>query len=237
MTALGVLLLGIPWKKIGLWFVKAKVWLLIFLKPLGAWGLAGMAFADATFIPMPFLDAIIVSYGVNAHAKVVLYCMAAAVGSAVGSLIPYYLGRAGGELVLLKRIDRARYERLRDRFGKQEFLAIMLPAMCPPPMPMKMFMLAAGVFEMRVLRFFLAIVAGKFVRFLIESVLVIVYGPAVLSIVLHAFHTHLAVVLGLIGLVVVAVGIWGLRRVFERRNAYTDQTDMTDKDTAGREAE
>ncbi len=210
-------LLGIPWKKMGLGLVKLKVWLLIVLKPLGAWGLAGMALADACFIPMPFFDPLLVSYGVADHAKVVLYCLAAAVGSATGSLIPYYLGRAGGELVLLKRIDRTRYERLRDRFGKQEFLAIMLPAMCPPPMPMKMFMLAAGVFEMRVLRFFLAIVAGKFLRFMIESVLVIVYGPAVLTIVLHAFHTHLALVLGLIGLLVVGIAVWVFRRIFDRR--------------------
>ncbi len=232
MSTLGVLLLGIPWKKIGLWFVKAKVWLLVVLKPLGAWGLAGMAVADATAIPMPFLDAIIVSYGVSDHAKVVLYCLAAAVGSALGSLIPYYLGRAGGELVLLKRIDRARYERLRDRFGKQEFLAIMLPAMCPPPMPMKLFMLAAGVFEMRVLRFFLAIVAGKFLRFLIETVLVIVYGPAVLSIVLHAFHTHLALVLGFLGLVLVALAVYVLRRIFARRQLPVEEKLSTDSSDA-----
>ena len=217
MSALGVMLLGIPWKKIGLWFVKAKVWLLIVLKPLGAWGLAGMAVADATAIPMPFLDALIVSYGVNDHAKVLLYCIAAAVGSAAGSLIPYYLGRAGGELVLLKRIDRTRYERLRDRFGKQEFLAIMLPAMCPPPMPMKMFMLAAGVFEMRVVRFFFAIVAGKTLRFLIETILVIVYGPAVLSLVVHAFRAHLSLALGCIGLIIVGIALWVFRRIFDRR--------------------
>ncbi len=217
MTVLLSVLLGIPWKKMGLWFVKAKVWLILALKPLGAWGLAGLAFSDACFIPMPFFDALLVSYGVANHAKVILYCLASAVGSAAGSLIPYYLGRAGGELVLLKRIDRARYERLRDRFGKQEFLAIMLPAMCPPPMPMKMFMLAAGVFEMRPSRFFLAIVAGKFLRFLIFSVLVIVYGPAVLTMVVHAFHTHLAVVLGVLGLLVVGIAVWVFRRIFDRR--------------------
>lgn len=217
MTALSALLLGIPWRKMGLWFVKAKVWLVLVLKPLGAWGLLGLAFSDACFIPMPFFDPLLVSYGVANPAKVVLYCLAAAVGSAAGSLIPYYLGRAGGELVLLKRIDRARYERLRDRFGKQEFLAIMLPAMCPPPMPMKMFMLAAGVFEMRVLRFFLAIVAGKFVRFLIESVLVILYGPAVLSLVLRGFRAHQSVVLGLVGMVVVGIAVWVVRRVFAKR--------------------
>ena len=221
MSALAALAAGIPWKKMGGWFLHAKFWLLAVLKPLGAWGLMSLAFADATFIPMPFLDPLIISYGVADHAKCVLYCAAAALGSAAGSLIPYYLGRAGGELVLLKRIDRKRYEELRDRFARQEFLAIMLPAMCPPPMPMKLFMLAAGVFEMRPLSFFLAILLGKFLRFLIASVLVIVYGPAVLGMALNAMRGHQSLVLGGVGLLVVGIAVYVMRRIFSRRKGVT----------------
>ena len=148
------------------WLMKAKVWLLLALKPFGVWGLLILSTVDSAAIPMPFLDPLIVSYGVNNHALcVVLLPDAGAIGSAIGCLLPYYLGRAGGELFLLKRINRQRYEQLRDRFEKQEFLAIMLPAMCPPPMPVKIFELAAGVFEMRVLSYFLAIASGKFLRF------------------------------------------------------------------------
>ena len=181
MKVLG-LLLGIPWRKIGGWLIKAKFWLLVVLKPWGAIGIFGLAIIDSSSIPLPFMDALIVSFGAAEHSKTVLYCLMAAAGSAaIGSMVPYYLGRAGGELFLLKRINRERYERLRDRFEKQEFLAIMLPAMCPPPMPVKLFELAAGVFEMRPVSYFLAIATGKFVRFLIESILVIVYGPAILS--------------------------------------------------------
>ena len=176
--ALGVFLAGIPWAKIGAWLLRAKVWMLAVMKPLGVWGILGMSMVDSAAIPLPFLDPLIVSYGVQDHRKFVLYCLMAAVGSAIGSMLPYYLGRAGGELFLLKRINRERYERLRDRFEKQEFLAIMLPAMCPPPMPVKLFELAAGVFEMRPVSYFLAITTGKFIRFMVESILVIVYGPA-----------------------------------------------------------
>ncbi len=210
--------LGIPWAKIGGWLIKAKFWVLALLKPFGIWGLLALSMLDSAALPLPFLDPLIVDYGVMNHARLLLYCLAAAVGSATGSLLPYYLGRAGGELFLLKRINRTRYERLRDRFEKQEFLAIMLPAMCPPPMPVKLFELGAGVFEMRVVSYFLAVATGKFIRFLIESILVIVYGPAILSTALRMMHTHLSVVLGFLGVLVIAIAIWVLRRIFDKRS-------------------
>ena len=34
-----------------------------------------------------------------------LYVLMAAIGSAIGGLVPYWLGRAGGEIFLMKRID------------------------------------------------------------------------------------------------------------------------------------
>ena len=64
---------------------------------------------------------------------------------------------AGGELFLMKRINRARYEQLRDRFGKQEFLAMMIPSILPPPTPWKLFVFAAGVFEMKTVHFMLGV--------------------------------------------------------------------------------
>ncbi len=221
MIAAWIWLLGVPWKKIfgaiAHWLIKAKVWLLLALKPFGIWGLLILSMVDSAAIPMPFLDPLIVSYGVNNHALCVVYCLMGAIGSAIGCLLPYYLGRAGGELFLLKRINRQRYEQLRDRFEKQEFLAIMLPAMCPPPMPVKIFELAAGVFEMRVLSYFLAIASGKFLRFLIESILVIVYGPQILSTVLHVFRQHAAVSFGVVGAVVGLLALYVVRKVFDRR--------------------
>jgi membrane protein YqaA with SNARE-associated domain len=199
--------------------LKAKFWLVAVMKPLGVWGICGLAIVDSSSIPLPFMDPLIVSYGVADHKKVLLYAFMAALGSAIGSMLPYFVGRAGGELFLLKRINRARYEELRDRFEKQEFLAIMLPAMMPPPMPVKLFELAAGVFEMKPVMYFLAILAGKFVRFVIESVIVIVYGPAILHTGMHAFHEHLGYVLAGLGVLVLLLVIWAVRKGFGRRPA------------------
>ena len=217
MKALATILTWGPWAKVLGWLVKAKFWILAVLKPLGAWGILGLSLVDSAAIPLPFLDPLVVSYGVISPGKAVLYCFMGALGSALGSMLPYYLGRAGGELFLLKRINRECYEKLRDRFEKQEFLAIMLPAMCPPPMPVKIFELAAGVFEMRATSYFLAVLAGKFLRFLIESILVIVYGPAILSSAMHMMHRHSAIVMSVVGALVFGLAVYVLRKVFDRK--------------------
>src|SRR5882757_2781676 len=160
------------------------------LKPLGVWGIGALALIDSSTIPVP-IDALLIDYVAHDHRRFLLYCFMAAIGSAVGSLLPYYLGRAGGELFLLKRINRKRYEQMRERFEKQEFLAIMVPAMMPPPMPVKLFEFAAGVFEMKPLWFFSAILVGKFIRFVVVSIIIIFYGPAILKTFSVNFHHHL----------------------------------------------
>jgi membrane protein YqaA with SNARE-associated domain len=190
--------------------------MLMAMKPLGVWGIGGLAVIDSAAIPVP-IDALLIDYVANDHARFLLYCFMAALGSAIGSMLPYYLGRAGGELFLLKRINRQRYEQMRDRFEKQEFLAIMIPAMMPPPTPVKLFEFAAGVFEMKPLWFFTAILVGKFVRFLIWAIITITYGPAILSTMTRAIHEHQHFVLGISGLILVGLGIYVLRKVFDRR--------------------
>ena len=137
------------------------------------------------------------------------YCLMAAVGSAIGGLLPYGLGRAGGELFLLKRVNREHYERLKLRFEKQEFLAMAIPSALPPPTPWKAFVFAAGVFEMRVVPFMGAVFTGRLIRWLILSVLVIKLGPGALTVVEH----HALEVLIVVGaLAVIGFAIWWIRK-------------------------
>jgi membrane protein YqaA with SNARE-associated domain len=197
-------------------FNKWNAMMLAVLKPLGVWGIGALAVIDSSTIPVP-IDALLIDYVAQDHRRFLLYCFMAALGSAVGSMLPYYLGRAGGELFLLKRINRQRYEQMRDRFEKQEFLAIMVPAMMPPPMPVKLFEFAAGVFEMKPLWFFSAIMLGKFIRFLIWAIITITYGPAILHTIGRTIHDHRDYVLVASGIVIVLIVVYVMRKVFDRR--------------------
>ena len=183
--------------------VKMNLVLLPFLAKFGIWGMGALALLDSSTLPVP-MDALLAFSVWNDKGRFWLYCLAAAVGSAIGGLLPYGLGRAGGELFLLKRVNRARFERMRTRFERQEFLAMMIPSMLPPPTPWKAFVFAAGVFEMRVAPFMLAVFCGRMVRWLTLSLLVLKLGPGAVDVV----RRHALPVVALVGVLAVAGFAW-----------------------------
>lgn len=178
------------------------------LAKLGFWGAGVIALFDSSSIPVP-MDAYLAVAIWHDRERFPLYVLLAAIGSAIGGLVPYALGRAGGELFLLKRINRQRFEALRTRFERQEFLAVMIPSMLPPPAPWKVFIFASGVFEMRVLPFLLAVFAGRMVRWLILSLLVLKLGPGAADIVAH--HA-LAAILVVAVFAIAGFGLWWFRK-------------------------
>jgi membrane protein YqaA with SNARE-associated domain len=174
-----------------------------FLAKFGIWGIGALALLDSSTIPVP-MDAFLAISIWNDRGRFLFYCVAAAAGSAIGGLLPYGLGRAGGELFLLKRINRERFERMRLRFERQEFLAMMIPSMLPPPTPWKAFVFAAGVFEMRVVPFMLAVFCGRMVRWLVLSLLVLKLGPNAVKIV----EQHSLTVVAIVGALALAGFAW-----------------------------
>jgi membrane protein YqaA with SNARE-associated domain len=187
---------------------KWKLVLLPVLAKLGFWGVGAVALLDSSTIPVP-MDAILALYVWNDKNHFWLYCLLAASGSAIGGLLPYGLGRAGGELFLLKHVNRKRYERMRTRFESQEFLAVMIPSMLPPPAPWKICVFAAGVFEMRMVPFMLSVFTGRMVRWLILSLLVLKLGPGAVGMVAHHSLTLVAIVGGL---AVIGFAWWWMRK-------------------------
>jgi len=175
---------------------------------LGFWGAGAVAMLDSSSIPVP-MDAVLAVYIWGNKSHFWLYCLMAATGSAIGGLVPYGIGRAGGELFLLKHVNRERFEQMRNRFERQEFLAVMIPSMMPPPTPWKAFVFAAGVFEMRVAPFMLAVFCGRLVRWLLLAGLVLKLGPGAVTLVEH--HALAAVVL-VAGLAALGLLGWWLRR-------------------------
>lgn len=172
---------------------KWKYAILPALIKLGFPGAALLGAFDSAAIPVP-IDAVIALYAWNDKRHFWAYPLLAAAGSALGGLAPYWIGRAGGELFLLKRINRERFDQLRHRFENQEFAAVLIPSMMPPPTPWKLFVFAAGVFEMRVLWFMFAVFCGRAIRWIALALLVLKLGPEAVNVVAHHALLFVAVV-------------------------------------------
>ena len=191
---------------------KWTLLILSILSPLGIWGVLGFAFVDAALLGMP-LDAIVGGYVYANPHRFLLYSAMAAAGSALGSVLIYWIGYKGGEVLLVKRIGEARFNKIKASFDKHEFLAIMLPSMLPPPTPFKLFVLSAGVAEMRFTHFLGAIFAGRFLRFCILSILVIRFGPEIVGFFGSVVHNHSRLAIAIIAAAaLLGWWIWRLRK-------------------------
>jgi len=181
--------------RLKLFFAKYSAWIWALLSPLGAWGVFAIAAVDAALLGMP-LDAVVGGY-VHYHPhRFWLYTLMASAGSALGSLVLYAIGYAGGEALLQKKMSPERFRRIHAQFEQHEFLTLMLPAMLPPPAPFKLFVLSAAAFKVRLRDFLLAIFFGRVVRFAILSFLVLVFGPYAVSVVRALVRENLPLALG-----------------------------------------
>jgi len=185
------------------------VWILGLMKVLGIWGPFVIAFADSALLGMP-VDFIVATYVYQDRKRMLLYVVMASLGSALGSVPLYVIGYLGGEKVLRKRISEERFLKIHQSFERNEFWALMLPATLPPPMPFKVFVLGAAVFEMRFRDFLIAIFAGRFVRFFILSVLVLWFGPQIIGHFGGIFKHHWMLLSGAI--LEVGLILWLLAR-------------------------
>lgn len=180
------------------------------------WGVFVIAFADSALLGMP-VDAIVATYVYQDRHRFLLYIVMASAGSALGSIPLYVIGYLGGEKVLRKRISEERFLKIHRSFEQHEFWALMFPGMLPPPMPFKIFVLGAAVFEMRFSDFLLAIFAGRFVRFLVLSILALWFGPHIVQLAAEIFKHFYWI---LVAMVVLALfGWWMRKKSAERRRA------------------
>ena len=190
---------------------KYSAWLKKVLIPLGPWGVLLIAIMDSVGLGIP-IDPVVATFVFLKPHLFWLYILVASAGSAAGCMVLYGIGYKGGEALLEKRMPKAKFEKIKKSFEEHEFLALMFPAMLPPPTPYKLIVLSAAAFEMDWHRFLLAIFLGRIARFTILSVLVIVFGPQVVSFIGTMVKQHLPATLASLGIaILIGVMIGKLR--------------------------
>jgi membrane protein YqaA with SNARE-associated domain len=180
---------------------------------IGGFGIFIITFLDSSFLSFPEVtDFLIIVMVVRHRERMVFYAGMATLGSVLGCLALYYVGRKGGEALLRKRfhgglIDRATH--LMQQYGG---LALLVPALLPPPAPFKIFVLMGGVAEVPVATFVTAIAVGRGVRYFGEGIMALLWGEAALNYV-HENGEIVAIGLGVLALFGGVAWVWSRKRL------------------------
>lgn len=184
---------------------RLVAWIQGFAVSLGGPGLFVIAFLDSSFLSFPEVcDLLIVLLTIQHKARMPFYALMCTLGSVCGCLALYSVGRRGGEAFLRKRFKAGHIERAMELFRRHGLLAIIVPSLLPPPMPFKIFVLAAGVARVRLIDFLIAVLIGRGIRYFGEGFLALWYGEAAI-----AFLRDNARMAGLALAIVIAIGATG----------------------------
>lgn len=186
-----------------------------FLAVYGGWGILGISFFDSSFIPLPGVnDVLVIHLSSQKPSFAVIYALQATVGSVLGALVMYWVGRGGGSF-FWKRASPQKIHRTRRWLEKNDFVSVLVMSVLPPPSPFKLLLLVAGMLRVNMLRYCLALCLGRGLRFGAEAYLGVAFGAQAEEYLRH----HIGKVSIVIVLLILALTI--LYRRFQRPPAET----------------
>src|SRR5205814_10368875 len=104
-----------------------------------------------------------------------IYVAAATIGSTAGCVGLYKISQKAGHRALAK-FSESKQKRVKDLIDRYDVLSVLVASLLPPPFPFKLFVVSAGVFRLNLMRFTIAIAAGRTFRYLLEAYLAARYG-------------------------------------------------------------
>lgn len=189
-----------------------------FAGALGAPGLFLISFLDSSVLTFPVInDLLLIELAIQHPLRMPLYAGMAMIGSVLGCVLLYYLARAGGEAFFQKKAG-ARGRAIRHWVEKNGFGGVLLAALLPPPTPFKVFVFAAGVFEVRFESFVVAVGLARAIRYFGIGYLAVRYGDQALPFLVH--HKLQVTV----GVILFAAVSYGLSRLIMRERELEQKT-------------
>src|SRR5215813_1534524 len=155
---------------------KALTKLSQYLVSFGPFGLFANAFLDSVIIPMPGgVDAVLLLLAASRPSWVLIYVAAATLGSTLCCVVLYRISQRAGKRALA-RFSESKQKRVKDLIDRYDVMSVLVASLLPPPFPFKLFVVSSGVFRLNLLRFTIAIAAGRTFRYLLEGYLAAHYG-------------------------------------------------------------
>jgi membrane protein YqaA with SNARE-associated domain len=137
----------------------------------GPLGVLALALLDSCGVPLPgALDASLIYVAWHSPATAYWTATAAVFGSLVGN-IGLFLAARHGVRRLVKPPDPDKPQKFRAWFDRYGLITVFIPAMLPIPLPMKPFVISAGVMHTRFLEFLGVVLLARFIRYFGEAYL------------------------------------------------------------------
>jgi membrane protein YqaA with SNARE-associated domain len=205
--------------------VSAWAW----LRRLGGPGLILLGLADNSVIPLPgSMDVLTVVLAASHQDWWFYYSFMATAGAVIGGYLTYRLGREGGKETLERKFSRTKVEKIYRTFERRGFLAVAVPAMLPPPVPIVPFLLAAGALQYPRKKFLASLAFGRAVRFIIVGFLAAHYGPQIIQFFSKYYKPTLYTLIAL-AIVGGVAGLWAYARYRHDRRESGRSTQPTSK--------
>ena len=139
---------------------------------------------DSSVLSLPEIaDLLVISMVIQHPARLVLYASSATLGSIAGCLLLYVIGRKGGDAIVRKRFKAETVDKALGAFKRFGIMAVLIPSILPPPAPFKIFVLLAGVANVGIVPFSIAIAIGRGARYFAEGLLAVWYGKQAMTFI------------------------------------------------------
>ncbi|MDP2391223.1 MAG: VTT domain-containing protein [Acidobacteriota bacterium] len=178
---------------------------------LGGVGLFIIAALDSSFLSFPQVnDVLVMLLSAKYPERMIYYAGMTTAGSLLGCYALFAVARRGGEVFMRKRLKGAHVDRAMRLYQRFGILAVVVPALLPPPVPFKVFVVLAGAANVATWRFVVAIVIGRGIRYFGQGYLAVLYGEQALDY-MQAHGAEIGVGLAVLALAA-GLGLVMLRR-------------------------
>src|SRR5215510_330695 len=150
-----------------------------FFRRMGALGLFLLGVCDSSFLFLPLSnDLLLITLVIRDmnSSQWVIYPIAATLGSVVGVMLVDLVMRKAGEEGLEKFVGPKRFEKLQGNIESHGVWTVFLATLLPPPFPFTAAIAAASALQMTRREMLTAVLAGRLVRYTVESLLALYFG-------------------------------------------------------------
>jgi len=183
---------------------------------LGTPGLFATSFLDSSIIPLPVPGTtdLLLLWLVSHRGNPWLLAIVAIAGSLAGGYTTWKLGKQGGKAALEKWVSKRILDRIVRRVERNPVLAVFVPSILPPPIPLSPFLLAAGALGVDRNRFMTAFAAARVLRYSFVAWIAVIYGRHIVLVwagTLEKWQTPLEIAFGILFVSGICLGIVKLR--------------------------